>query len=723
MESGQVNPPETLWQADIEQTVIQPPQVVGETLFLTAQSSRQRGKHTDLTVLDLADGSLLWQHSFEYGLVSGMQSYRLLAEGQDIAVVTTGSSNLLRGQGGVYAFDQAGEIIWHWQGEYQHYSAPVVMDRQLLVIAGAKTLAIISPEEDGDAERHIPLVVNASGAAPAVHQASVIIPCRSPELLAIDLNGTVRWHFQFETVKRDWLNETPLVTDAFTYVVSSLGNIFALDTSTGSLVWQEAIGDGRALSSPALAGSRLYTGTRYGLIALDAASGRVDWKFETSRAMTATPLILQDTLYVTCEDHHLYALDLDTGQERWRYGMERRIEMPPVLAPDALLVADRGGTVMAMQRPAVPEFAAVVIEEAPVDPEVVLAEQKETAVAFAAEGDYVQAAELWHKLGALEEAAEAYELAGNWLKAADLWLQLDRFGKRANAFENHARFLSKQTIDDEEKAVAWEQAARAYVETGQTEERLRCEREVSRYRRQPIILLEIHPEEMTLNVWSRLGYTLHNNGFGIARFVIVSLKDERFSGKSGRTKTTPTITPGHQFEHSLDLCPRTQGSSVPLRLGIEYTDKSNQIHKLERTFSLEVAGEVTTPTTSPIVQTPTYQELESMPATGVQLSREDFDRLATILAQMPEFRSISSRSDFFLDVFIGTPMQERLMSMLNLDGSPRIVAVRAIAALTRFGQDKPGRETLGMLLNRLLDYMGGGSNAEFVRGLFERYPL
>jgi outer membrane protein assembly factor BamB len=723
MENEQNNPPAAIWQTELEQTVIQPPQVVGKTVLLATQSSRQRGKHTDLTALSLADGTVRWQHSFEYGLVSGMQAYRLLAEGEDIAVVATGSSNLLRGRAGVFAFDQAGEIFWQWQGDHQHYSAPVVMDRQLLFTAGARTLAIVSPEEGGDSERHIPLDVNASGAVPAVHQGIVFIPCRSPEVLAIDLNGTVRWHFQFETVKRDWLNQTPLVTDKFIYIVSSLGKLFALETDSGSLVWQEAIGDGRPLSTPVLAGTRLFAGSRHGLLALDAASGRVDWKFGTTRAVTARPLVQQNTIYVASEDHHLYALDIESGQEQWRLALERRLEMPPVLSDTALLVADRGGAVLALNRPVVPEIEEEVVEAEPPDPEVILAQQKETAVALAAGGEHLQAAQLWHELGDLEKAAEAYELAGEWLEAANLWLQLDRYGKRANAYEKYARFLSKQAIDDEEKAVAWEHAARAYVETGQKEERLKCEREVSRYRRQPIITLEVEQEEMTINVWSSLKYSLRNDGFGIARFVFVSLKDERYSGKSGRTRTTPTITPGNQFEHSLDICPRTQGSSVPLRLAVEYTDKSNQIHRLERTFSLAVAGEAKTPTTSPMLQTPDYSQYEAAPPAGIQLSRKDFDRLAGIMAQMPEFRSISTRSDFFLDVFIGTPIHRRVMGLLDLDGSPRLVAVRAITQLASFGQDKPGHETLALLLNRLLEYMGGGPDADFLRGLFDRYRL
>ena len=106
-----------------------------------------------------------------------------------------------------------------------------------------------------------------------------------------------------------------------------------------------------------------------------------------------------------------------------------------------------------------------------------------------------------------------------------------------------------------------------------------------------------------------------------------------------------------------------------------------------------------------------------------QLGRQDHDRLAGLLAALPEFRSESRRLDFLDDVFAGSPRKDDLLGLLDLGGAPRAAAVRLIERLTRFGQDEPGQETLGLLINRLLAYSGGGPDADFLRGLFASYPL
>jgi len=40
-----------------------------------------------------------------------------------------------------------------------------------------------------------------------------------------------------------------------------------------------------------------------------------------------------------------------------------------------------------------------------------------------------------------------------------------------------------------------------------------------------------------------------------------------------------------------------------------------------------------------------------------------------------------------------------------------------------FGQDEPGRETLGVLINKLIANRGGGDDADFLRELMARYPF
>jgi hypothetical protein len=116
--------------------------------------------------------------------------------------------------------------------------------------------------------------------------------------------------------------------------------------------------------------------------------------------------------------------------------------------------------------------------------------------------------------------------------------------------------------------------------------------------------------------------------------------------------------------------------------------------------------------------------LSSATAAGINLNASDFDRLAGLLAAMPEFRAVQSRMDFLDDVFAGLPRRNDLQALFNLDGTARGVAVRVISRLTQFGQDEPGRETLGVLINKLLSsYIGSGEDAIFLRELFTRYPL
>lgn len=108
---------------------------------------------------------------------------------------------------------------------------------------------------------------------------------------------------------------------------------------------------------------------------------------------------------------------------------------------------------------------------------------------------------------------------------------------------------------------------------------------------------------------------------------------------------------------------------------------------------------------------------------AIQLSQEDFDRLASILAQHGEWLGVRSRNDFMVDVLAGSPRSSDLLGQLDLDGTPRGTAVRTIQRLMTFGQDQPGREALGVLINKLIASRGGGDDAEFLRELMMRYPF
>ena len=75
--------------------------------------------------------------------------------------------------------------------------------------------------------------------------------------------------------------------DGMAYVEGKDGIFYALDLTTGSLVWQYNFGQNRpnnptttntdALSTPALSGTTLVFGDASGLYALDAVSGHKRW--------------------------------------------------------------------------------------------------------------------------------------------------------------------------------------------------------------------------------------------------------------------------------------------------------------------------------------------------------------------------------------------------------------------------------------------------------------
>jgi V8-like Glu-specific endopeptidase len=114
---------------------------------------------------------------------------------------------------------------------------------------------------------------------------------------------------------------------------------------------------------------------------------------------------------------------------------------------------------------------------------------------------------------------------------------------------------------------------------------------------------------------------------------------------------------------------------------------------------------------------------EGTSAMAIRLSSDDFDHLSRVLSEHNEWLAVRSRIDFMMDVLAGSPRNGDLLSQLDLDGTPRATAVRTIQRLITFGQDQPGREALGVLINKLIASRGGGEEANFLRELLSQYPF
>ena len=93
---------------------------------------------------------------------------------------------------------------------------------------------------------------------------------------------------------------------------------------------------------------------------------------------------------------------------------------------------------------------------------------------------------------------------------------------------------------------------------------------------------------------------------------------------------------------------------------------------------------------------------------AISLSTDDFNRLTEILIQSGERFTVRDRVPFILDAFAGSERQSTIPGQLDLDGKTRTAAVNVISRLSQFGQDRSGREALGVLINKLIASLGGG---------------
>jgi outer membrane protein assembly factor BamB len=121
------------------------------------------------------------------------------------------------------------------------------------------------------------------------------------------------------TVYQTFLNKHPCNASGITN-----GEVVALAAGTGRVRWRRMIGPSE--SSPLVAGSRVYVGDWLGNIyALDASTGRTVWVFHAGGKVKGAIAMSGGKLYVGAYDGHVYALDADTGKLLWRASGDPRL--------------------------------------------------------------------------------------------------------------------------------------------------------------------------------------------------------------------------------------------------------------------------------------------------------------------------------------------------------------------------------------------------------------
>lgn len=184
--------------------------------------------------------------------------------------------------------------------------------------------------------------------SPAVANGAVFFESYDGILYALDATrGTLKWKFATGGERRfagrnlhgtlpkgetmpdpfDFFLSSPAVWKGSVFFGSGDGNVYALDATTGALIWRFATGD-VVHASPAISDGTIFIGSWDSwFYALDAATGALEWRFKTGEdpiihnqvGIQSSASVSDGIVYFGCRDSNLYAVDARSGKQRWAY--------------------------------------------------------------------------------------------------------------------------------------------------------------------------------------------------------------------------------------------------------------------------------------------------------------------------------------------------------------------------------------------------------------------
>jgi outer membrane protein assembly factor BamB len=174
---------------------------------------------------------------------------------------------------------------------------------------------------------------------------------QSNNLTAVSLS-TGRSLWNFTAGKNEAINSAPAYSAGSIYFATLNGTVYRL-TSTGRMIWSANI-HAPVESTPAIADGLVFLGGGNGrLFALNATTGLVVWQFPSASkpglgSFRASPVVsVNDVVYDGSGDNRTYAVNALTGVSLWNFTTSAPIVSSPVLNDGGLFVVNTSGNVYA----------------------------------------------------------------------------------------------------------------------------------------------------------------------------------------------------------------------------------------------------------------------------------------------------------------------------------------------------------------------------------------
>jgi len=238
------------------------------------------------------------------------------------------------------------------------YANPVILPDGRLLIGSAGSdhcLYVLDPTKiSADTKEPAATCIFSSDqdrwiASPLVVDNTVYAPNNDGNLYAVNLtSGELLWSLKIGSGGHLW---SAPITDGKTLFLSSLDhNVYAIDIATHTIAWAADL-KGSVSGSPALSadGKTLYVGSfNSKAFALNTATGKIIWQADTKNWVWGTPAVQGSTVYFADLDGQIYAFDAQTGKQVWDVQPDGPITANPLLMEDRIVVVSESGSVSAL---------------------------------------------------------------------------------------------------------------------------------------------------------------------------------------------------------------------------------------------------------------------------------------------------------------------------------------------------------------------------------------
>lgn len=254
---------------------------------------------------DATDGKEKWKFAAE-AEISSPNFYK------DAVVFASQDSRL-------YSLDAAtGKLNWKYAIEDQIQCSPTIVDGRAF-LAGCDGKLHIVDVAKGEAINDVD-IFNPTGVTPAVLGDRVYFGTEGGELLCVNWRtAKTEWTYADENSHQS-IRSSPAVTKDVVVFGSRSKQVYALDPTTGKLLWK--VPSRRGIdSSPVIAGERAYVGVGDGkILAIALQDHKIVWQYQASGGFGGSPAIADGRLVIASDEGVVYCF----GQKQGAAGVSKK---------------------------------------------------------------------------------------------------------------------------------------------------------------------------------------------------------------------------------------------------------------------------------------------------------------------------------------------------------------------------------------------------------------